>query len=106
MNKVKVSTLAKKMEMENLTESLDLDEFYITVPDINRPSLQFAGFWDFYEPTRVQIVGKVEYVYLQKMDPKERTQMYHDFMEKGAPCIIFARSAKSVVDLISLMKAS
>ncbi|MBR6322637.1 MAG: HPr(Ser) kinase/phosphatase, partial [Lachnospiraceae bacterium] len=40
MNKVKVSTLAKKMELENLTTDLDLDASFITVPDINRPSLQ------------------------------------------------------------------
>ncbi len=102
MNKVKVSTLAKKMDLENLTTSLDLDEFFITVPDINRPSLQFAGFWEFYEPTRVQIVGKVEYVYLQKMDPEVRTKMYHDFMEKGCPCIIFARSQCPDDELIRL----
>ena len=92
MNKVKVSTLAKKMGLRNLTPDLNLEERFIESPDINRPSLQFAGFWDYYDTMRVQIVGLVEYTYLQKMDPEIRTKMYHDFMGKGCPAIIFART--------------
>ena len=88
----KVSTLAKKMGLRNLTPDLNLEERFIESPDINRPSLQFAGFWDYYDTMRVQIVGLVEYTYLQKMDPEIRTKMYHDFMEKGCPAIIFART--------------
>jgi len=92
MQKVKVSTLARKMGLENLTPELNLEDCFITSPDINRPALQFAGFWDYYDPLRIQIVGLVEYVYLQKMDPMQRSSMYRDFVGKGCPCFIFARS--------------
>ncbi len=102
MNKVKVSTLARKMNLENLTGKLDLEKTFITSPDINRPALQFAGFWDYYDPSRIQIVGLVEYVYLQKMDPERRTSMYRDFVEKGTPGIIFARSQYPDEELLRL----
>lgn len=90
--RVKVSTLAKKMELENLTKALDLDEHFITVPDINRPSLQLTGFWEYFDTSRVQIVGLVEYVYMQQMEPEFRTRIYHEFLEQKVPCIIFCRS--------------
>ncbi len=90
-NRVKVSSLAKKMNLKNLTYLLDLDEHYIQVPDINRPSLQFAGFWDYFEPARVQIVGKVEYTYMMKMDEEDRLRAGKEFLMKHVPCIIFAR---------------
>ncbi len=102
--RVRVSLLARKMDMVNLTESLDLSEHYITVPDINRPSLQFTGFWDYFEPARVQIIGKVEYTYLAKMDEKERELHVGDFLEKHVPCVIFARN--QMPDEFFLRKAS
>ena len=63
---VTVARLAKRMNLQNLTEQVDLEHRDIRMPDINRPSLQFTGFWDFFEPARVQIIGKVEYTYLMK----------------------------------------
>ncbi len=90
--RVKVSTLAKKMELTNLTISLDLDEHFITVPDINRPSLQLTGFWEYFDTSRVQIVGLVEYVYMQQMDPEFRSRIYHEFLEQKVPAIIFCRN--------------
>lgn len=102
MSKVKVSTLARKMNLQNLTVALDLDERYITVPDINRPSLQLTGFWDFFEPNRIQIVGKVEYVYLERMPFEERMRIYDEFLDKQVPCVIYARSQRPDDEVIRL----
>ncbi|MBR0086478.1 MAG: HPr(Ser) kinase/phosphatase [Lachnospiraceae bacterium] len=89
---VTVARLAKRMNLQNLTEQVDLEHRDIRMPDINRPSLQFTGFWDFFEPARVQIVGKVEYTYLMKMDHEEQVQIEGEFLDKQVPCIIFARN--------------
>ena len=91
MQRVKVSTLAKKMELRDLTEVLDLDEHFITVPDINRPGMQIADFWEHFDTARIQIFGLVEYLYLQQMDPEKRTKFYTTFLRKQIPCVIFAR---------------
>ena len=102
MSKVKVSTLARKMNLQNLTITLDLEEHYITVPDINRPSLQLTGFWDFFEPNRIQIVGKVEYVFLERMEHEQRMKIYDEFLDKQVPCVIYARSQRPDDDVIRL----
>ena len=42
--KVSVSELIKKENLKNLTPEIDTDQIYMTIPDVNRPALQLAGF--------------------------------------------------------------
>ncbi len=44
----------------------------VTNAGINRPGLQFAGFYDHHEPSRLQIIGKVEHLYLSQLEPETR----------------------------------
>ena len=90
-NRVKVSTLVRRMDLQVLTKDIDLDNCFITIPDINRPSLQFADFWEFFDTARVQIVGKVEYVYLMQMKYEEQIRIEKKILDTHVPCIIFAR---------------
>jgi len=99
---VRVSTLERRMNLKNLTIMLNLDEHHIILPDVNRPSLQLTGFWDFFEPNRIQLIGKVEYVYLQRMEPEARLKVYEDFFSQPIPCIIYARSQRPDDDIIRL----
>ena len=64
MATVAVSTLIDKMELTNLTPEIDVQAIKIAQPDINRPALQLAGFFDHYEATRLQVIGFVEYKYM------------------------------------------
>ena len=61
MATVKLTQLVEKMELNNLTPEIDISHIKITQPDINRPALQLAGFFEFFETTRVQVIGFVEY---------------------------------------------
>ena len=53
------------MQLENLTPEVSVKGIKITQPDINRPALQLAGYFEHYEATRLQIIGFVEYTYMQ-----------------------------------------
>jgi len=91
---VTLSTVAKRMNLQNLTLTLDLSKHYVVLPDVNRPSLQLTGFWDYFEPNRIQIVGKVEFTYLERMDAEQRMKTYEEFLSQPIPCIIYARSQR------------
>ena len=65
MSTVAVSRLIEKMELENLTPDIDVKNRKITIPDINRPALQLAGYLQHYEAGRVQIIGFVEATYME-----------------------------------------
>ena len=65
---IKLSEIAERMDLKNLTPELDLTEKEVHVPDVNRPALQLAGFFDHFDSNRVQIIGNVEYTYMQTPD--------------------------------------
>ena len=65
MASVKLEMIIEKMKLENLTPELDISKIKITQPDINRPALQMAGYFEHFEATRLQIIGFVEYTYME-----------------------------------------
>ncbi len=68
---VKVSAIVEKMNLKNLTPEVDYSEKIVEVPDINRPALQLTGYFEHFDAERIQVIGFVEYTYLQKM-PEDR----------------------------------
>ena len=76
VDKVSVTELIEKEGLKNLTPDVDTDHKYITIPDVNRPALQLAGFFDQFDSERVQIIGNVETAYLMTFDAPERRAKY------------------------------
>ena len=67
-NEVQLTKIVEKMGLTNLTPQIDTDTKYVTQPDVNRPALQLAGFYDHFDNERVQIIGYVEEAYIEKLD--------------------------------------
>ena len=59
---------------------------------INRPGLQFVGFYDHYEPTRIQIIGKVENLFIAQLEPEERRRRLEDYFRSQPVGIIVTSS--------------
>ena len=64
---VSIKQLIDKLELQNLTPEVDITGIKVTQPDINRPALQLAGYFEHYDETRPQIIGFVEYAYMEHM---------------------------------------
>ena len=76
----------------------DLPEnIQVTSTGINRPGLQMVGFYDHYEANRIQIIGKVENLFVEQMDPAERHLRLEDFF-KSRPVGIIATSSITISD--------
>ena len=71
MDSVTLTRLIEKMKLENLTPEIDVKGIRILQPDINRPALQMAGYFEHFDATRLQIIGFVEYTYMENL-PEER----------------------------------
>ncbi|WP_026506554.1 HPr(Ser) kinase/phosphatase [Butyrivibrio sp. MC2013] len=91
MASVKLQTLVDWMKLDNLTPDLEIDKIRIHQPDINRPALQMAGYFEHFEATRLQIVGFVEYTYMMSMSDEVKEKTYRDFLSFDIPAIIFCR---------------
>lgn len=86
---VKVSDLVNNYQLEVLVEG-NL-ESNIEISDINRPGLQFAGFYNYYDNKRIQIVGKTEWSYLNYLEPDIRLRRIKKFFSYPVPVIIVTR---------------
>ncbi len=91
MYTTKLSSLATKMKLENCTPSIDLDEIVISHMEVNRPALQLAGFYSYFDKDRVQIIGNVENAYMQQLGEDERLQVIRKLISFIPPCIIFCQ---------------
>lgn len=89
---VALTTLIKEFNLEAIYVPDDLSSFTITRPEINRPGLPLTGFFDYFDPERIHIIGRVEAIYLAKCTPQERRDKLRAFMERKPVCIIIARN--------------
>lgn len=93
-NGVSVSKVAQILDLYNFLPDMGLKGHRILISDVNRPALQLSGFLEHFEQSRVQIIGKVEYSYLQRLDMQKKEEILKKFMAYDIPCIIFCRDLK------------
>lgn len=91
-NSVKLSKVVEKLNLKNLTPDVDMTKKEVVVPDMNRPALQLTGFFEHFASDRVQIIGYVEYTFLETMDAKEKEKVYDMLLSYKIPCIVFCRN--------------
>ncbi|MBR3683537.1 MAG: HPr(Ser) kinase/phosphatase [Lachnospiraceae bacterium] len=91
MPSVKLTHIIETMKLENLTPEIDISKIKITQPDINRPALQLAGYFEHFEATRLQIIGFVEYTYMEGLDDTQKRTSYEKLLHNPIPAIVFCR---------------
>lgn len=97
---IKLSEIAEKMELRNLTPSVSLADKEINVPDVNRPAFQLTGFFDHFSYERMQVVGYVEYTYLETLELDRKLWIYEKLLSYDIPCIIFSKDLVPDVELL------
>ena len=91
MSSVKLEQIVEKMKLQNLTPEIDIKNIKITQPDINRPALQIAGYFEHFDATRLQIIGFVEYTYMEGMPLKRKKEIYEKLLSCEIPAVVFCR---------------
>lgn len=86
---VTVETLIKDFDLEILVEGEKGVE--ITVNDINRPGLQLAGFYNYFAPERLQVVGKAEWSFIGDMSRELRRKRVDKYFSFNSQCVVITR---------------
>ncbi len=95
MASISLSKVIEKMKLENYTPDVDIKHVKITQPDINRPALQLAGYFEHYDTTRLQIIGFVEYGYMtSSMTDERKKEIYEELLHTDCPAVVFCRDLK------------
>ena len=97
---VSVAKIARLMNLTNLTENINLKEKKISISDINRPALQLYGYFEHFAEGRVQIIGMVEFAFLQQVAKEKKIEAYTQFLSYNIPCVIFCRGFQPDEDFL------
>ncbi|MBD5459824.1 MAG: HPr(Ser) kinase/phosphatase [Lachnospiraceae bacterium] len=92
MASVKLTTFVEKMKLENLAPDIDIRKVKLTLPDVNRPALQMTGYFEHFDAARLQVIGFVEYTYMEGLTDDQKRERYERLMSYDIPCVIFSRS--------------
>ncbi len=102
MSSIHLQELSEKMQLVNLTPEIPLRDIEISNPELNRPALQLAGFMDYFDSSRIQIIGLVEHEYVQSLPEKKLVKAFERLFETHIPCLIMARDFKPVDSVLAM----
>lgn len=95
---VKIDDLIENLKLEILVKGEVNNE--ISVSDMNRPGLQFSGFYSYFANERVQIIGKTEWSFLDAMKSELRNKRLGKYFQFDTPCTIIARGLEPHPELM------
>jgi HPr kinase/phosphorylase len=99
-----LSGLVDELKLDIIFASSNYDKLRINTGDVHRPGLQLAGFYDYFDPTRIQLIGKLEAAYMEKYSTEERLERYGRLMGQSIPVIIVCHDADISDELIAAAK--
>ena len=103
-NTVPLSQVVSQFDLQIAWRSTDYEKIQITVADVARPGLQIAGYFDHFEPMRLQVIGNVESSYLDKMTSAERSRCYDRLFSYKIPALIAARGLEPGAEVMEMAK--
>ena len=101
---VPLTSVQKEFKLEILYEPENMSQVLVSNNEINRPSLQIAGFFEYYDNTRIQVIGRVEISYLERMTPEMRMSSLEALFEKGMPVVVITRDMEPPEEMMELVK--
>lgn len=101
---VKVKDIVDKFQMEVIFEGSDYETEILTITDVNRPGLQFVGFFDYFDPRRLQIIGKSETTFLQSYSSGERRKCFENIFRYEIPALVISRNLEVFPECLEMAK--
>ena len=100
---VDLPTIVRECGLTELHLSDDYEQVRVTVTEVNRPGLQLAGFYNYFGPRRIQIIGKVELTFLQEMTEHTQELRIEELFSSGIRiCVVAHVSCNNQVPQIIL----
>ena len=100
---IQAASFARHLQLTELSPS-SKKEWDIRTADLNRPGMQFCGFYEYFAYERPQVIGKVEMTYLDAMDPQTRRHMLETYFSYDIPCVICCRGLNPPQDLLDIAR--
>ena len=101
---VPLTQLVKEFRLEVAYAATDFEKIRLTVEDVARPGLQLSGYFDHFEPVRLQVMGNVESSYVAKLSPQERATAFDRLFSYKCPAMLIARGIEPDAQCLEMAK--
>ena len=88
---VRLGKLIEEFHLEVLRGAEGFENVAICTEDVNRPGLQLVGFFDYFDPKRLQVIGRVETTYLAGMSAEQRRTSFERLLSQDIPALVISR---------------
>lgn len=102
--KVSLQKIIDEFKLETIYIHKDADDIMIDENDVNRPGLQLMGFYEYFNPERIQIIGKMEFAYLSTIDEATRRERLQMLFAQRLPALIITRELPYFAEMLELAK--
>lgn len=101
---VSLQKVIDEFKLETIYIHKNAEEILIDENDVNRPGLQLMGFYEYFNPERIQIIGKMEFAYLSTIDEKTRYERLELLFAQKLPALIITRELPYFDEMLELSK--
>lgn len=99
---ITLDKFVKEFELENLTPEIDIRDMTLSNKFVNRPALQLTGFFDYFDSTRIQIIGRIEHTYMRNQPTEMRLEILDKLFSFNIPCMVFCRSLEPFPEMYAI----
>ena len=99
---VSLDKIIRENELEMLYCPGKPEDINVTSNDVNRPGLQLSGFYEYFDNTRIQILGKAEYAYMEHRSEEERRGAFETLFSQKPPAVVVARGQELFPEILPL----
>ncbi len=101
---VSLKKIIDEFKLEVIFIQKESEEILIDETEVNRPGLQLMGFYEYFNPERIQIIGKVEFAYLSTLDEATRHERLELLFSQKLPAIIITRELPYFAEMLELAR--
>ena len=101
---VKLKTIVDEHNLTPLNLSPTYETDLVTTADVNRPAMQLTGFYNYFDPQRIQIMGRVESTYLDTISIEERLRTFERFMQYDIAGLVICHGVPAFPECIEMAR--
>ena len=88
---IKLQELVEQLGLAVVNKGKDYESALVGIRDVNRPGLQLAGYFDYFDERRLQVIGMAETKMLESMTPEQRTESFSHLFAYDIPALVVSR---------------
>ena len=101
---VRLPDLVEHLDLKLLNRGADYETALVGIKDVNRPGLQLAGFFDYFDERRLQVIGMAETQMLEGLTSQQREESFSNLFAYSIPALVIARDLEAFPECLEMAR--